>query len=106
MVHQDFRHGLMKIWDPLRRGAADISFVAPYTNALAGMDALGRGGHMPNESLQLDSMALAIKPLRSQCTGSQTRQIRNKADGFRRAMGNQNVAKAGVVLRPTFCVSG
>ena len=61
MVHQDLRHGLMKIWDPLRRGAADISFVAPYTNALAGMDALGRGGHMPNESLQLDSMALAIK---------------------------------------------
>ena len=62
MVHQDLRHGPMKIWDPLRRGAADISFVAPYANALAGIGALGRGGHMPNESLQLDSMALAIKP--------------------------------------------
>ena len=45
----------------LRRGAADISFVAPYTDALAGMGALGKGGHTPNESLELDSMGLAIK---------------------------------------------
>jgi glutamate carboxypeptidase len=51
----------MKTWDPLRRGAADIAFVAPYTDALAGLGALGKGGHTPNESLQLDSMALAIK---------------------------------------------
>jgi glutamate carboxypeptidase len=51
----------MKTCDPLRRGAADISFVASYTDALAGMGALGKGGHTPNESLELDSMTLAIK---------------------------------------------
>jgi glutamate carboxypeptidase len=46
---------------PLRRGAADISFVAPYTDGLAGMGALGDGGHTPDESLDLSSMSLAIK---------------------------------------------
>ena len=60
-VNQDLGRGAMKTWDPLRRGAADIAFVAPYTHALAGLGALGKGGHTPNESLQLDSMALAIK---------------------------------------------
>ena len=60
-VNQDLGRDAMKIWDPLRRGAADIAFVAPYTDALAGLGALGEGGHTPNESLQLDSMALAIK---------------------------------------------
>lgn len=60
-VNQDLGRGAMKTWDPLRRGAADIAFVAPYTDALAGLGALGKGGHTPNESLQLDSMALAIK---------------------------------------------
>jgi glutamate carboxypeptidase len=51
----------MPALDPSKRGAADISFVAPYTDALAGMGALGEGGHTPNESLELDTMALAIK---------------------------------------------
>ena len=51
----------MKIWDPLKRGAADISFVAPYTDALAGLGAIGEGGHTPNESIDLNSMALGIK---------------------------------------------
>ena len=60
-VNQALGRGAMKTWDPLRRGAADISFVAPDTDALAGMGALGKGGHTPNESLELDSMALAIK---------------------------------------------
>lgn len=60
-VNEDLGRGVMKTWDPLRRGAADIAFVAPYTDALAGLGALGKGGHTPNESLQLDSMAIAIK---------------------------------------------
>jgi len=53
--------GPMPILDPLQRGAADISFVAPYTDGLAGLGALGRGGHTPNESLDLTSLALGIK---------------------------------------------
>lgn len=60
-VNVDLGRGPMKIWDPLKRGAADVAFVAPFTDALAGLGALGRGGHTPNESLELDSMALAIK---------------------------------------------
>ena len=53
--------GPMKIWDPLKRGAADVSFVAPYTDALAGLGAIGTGAHSPNESLDLTSVALGIK---------------------------------------------
>jgi glutamate carboxypeptidase len=60
-INEELGRGPMKIWDPLRRGAADIAFVAPYTNALAGLGALGEGGHTPHESLELDSMGLAIK---------------------------------------------
>jgi glutamate carboxypeptidase len=60
-VNEDLGRGPMQELDPLRRGAADISFVAPYTAALAGMGTLGRGGHTPNESVDLTSMPLAIK---------------------------------------------
>ena len=60
-VNQDLGRGEMPSLDPSKRGAADISFVAPYTDALAGMGALGEGGHTPNETLELDTMALAIK---------------------------------------------
>ena len=60
-VNQDLGRGEMLSLDPSKRGAADISFVAPHTDALAGMGALGEGGHTPNESLELDTMALAIK---------------------------------------------
>ena len=60
-INEDLGRGPMSILDPLRRGAADVSFVAPYSDSLAGLGALGEGGHTPNESLELDSMTLAIK---------------------------------------------
>ena len=60
-VNEALGRGPMPALDPSRRGAADVSFVAPYTDALAGMGALGKGAHSPNESLQLSSMPLAIK---------------------------------------------
>jgi glutamate carboxypeptidase len=60
-INEDMGRGAMPIWDPLRRGAADVSFVAPYTDALAGLGAIGEGAHTPNEVLELDSMAVAIK---------------------------------------------
>jgi glutamate carboxypeptidase len=47
--------------DPSKRGAADISFVAPYADALAGLGGIGGGGHTPDEYLQLSSLPLAIK---------------------------------------------
>jgi glutamate carboxypeptidase len=46
---------------PSQRGAADISFVAPYTDALAGLGGLGARGHTPDEYVQLSSLPLAIK---------------------------------------------
>jgi glutamate carboxypeptidase len=51
----------MPALDPSRRGAADISFVAPYTDSLAGLGPVGEGGHSPSERIDLDSMAPAIK---------------------------------------------
>jgi len=61
VINEDLGRGAMPALDPARRGAADISFVAPYTDGLAGLGALGTGGHTPNESLDLTSLPLAIK---------------------------------------------
>ena len=60
-INEELGRGTMPALDPSRRGAADVSFVAPYTDALAGLGAIGKGGHTPDESLELDSMPLAIK---------------------------------------------
>lgn len=53
--------GPMPLLDPLKRGAADISFVAPTTDALAGLGMIGGRGHTPDEYVILSSMSLAIK---------------------------------------------
>jgi len=60
-INEALGRGPMLTLDPLQRGAADISFVAPYTDGLAGLGAIGEGGHTPNESLDLTSVPLAIK---------------------------------------------
>ena len=60
-INEALGRGPMKELDPSMRGAADVSFVAPYTDAIAGLGALGDGGHTPNESLDLASLPLAIK---------------------------------------------
>ena len=60
-INEDLGRGPMPALDPSRRGAADVSFVSPYTDAIAGLGPLGRGGHTPNESIDLTSMPLAIK---------------------------------------------
>jgi len=60
-INQDLGREAMPILDASKRGAADISFVAPYTDGLAGMGAYGKGGHTPDESLDLDSIPVAIQ---------------------------------------------
>lgn len=60
-INEDLGRGPMQELDPSRRGAADISFVSPYTDAIAGLGPLGKGGHTPNERIYLLSMPLAIK---------------------------------------------
>ena len=57
----DLGRGPMQELDPSRRGAADVSFVSPYTDAIAGLGPLGTGGHTPNETIDLVSIPLAIK---------------------------------------------
>lgn len=60
-INEALGRGPMKELDPSKRGAADVSFVAPHTDAIAGLGALGEGGHTPDESLDLTSLPLAIK---------------------------------------------
>jgi len=60
-INQDLGRKAMPVLDASRRGAADISFVAPYTNGLAGMGAYGKGGHTPHESMDIDSIPIAIQ---------------------------------------------
>ena len=60
-INESLGRGPMPALDPSRRGAADISFVAPYTDALAGLGPFGKGGHTPNESLDLTTISVAIK---------------------------------------------
>ena len=60
-INVDLGRDPMPVLDASRRGAADISFVAPYTDGLAGMGAYGTGGHTPQESLDLASLPIAIQ---------------------------------------------
>lgn len=53
--------GPMPQLDPAKRGAADISFVAPYADALAGLGGVGGASHTPEEYVMLSSLPLAIK---------------------------------------------
>ena len=55
-VNMDLGYGQLEPLDPGKRGAADISFVAPHVDAsLAGMGPDGFGEHSENESLDLTS---------------------------------------------------
>jgi glutamate carboxypeptidase len=60
-VNEDLGRGPMPAIDPLARGAADIAFVAPYTDGLAGMGPAAEGGHTPNERLDLESIPATIQ---------------------------------------------
>lgn len=60
-VNQDLGNGPMEALDPGARGAADISFVAPYTPGLSGMGPYGSGAHSPDETLELGSVKEAGK---------------------------------------------
>ena len=58
---QDLGLGPLMTLDPSRRGGADISFVVPYVDGLAGLGAIGSGAHSPAERVDLDSIALQAK---------------------------------------------
>ncbi|HNR75741.1 MAG TPA: M20/M25/M40 family metallo-hydrolase [Parvularculaceae bacterium] len=59
---EDLGYGPFVGNDPAERGAADISFAAPYVDAaLDGLGPIGEGGHTPNESLRLSSIREATE---------------------------------------------
>jgi glutamate carboxypeptidase len=58
---RDLGLGALQALDPGRRGAADISFVAPFTDALAGLGLQGEGAHGPDESVDLESLTTQTK---------------------------------------------
>lgn len=60
-INEALGRGPMLTLSPLERGAADISFVAPYTDGLAGLGGLGNGAHTPEESIDLSMLPLVIK---------------------------------------------
>ena len=52
-VSTDMGHPPVIAYDPMKRGAADISFVAEYTDGLDGLGSMGGGGHTLQEWIDL-----------------------------------------------------
>jgi glutamate carboxypeptidase len=58
-VNQDLGRPAIEAVDPMRRGAADISFAAPFVPSMGGLGLLGKGGHSPAEEVDLRSIPVA-----------------------------------------------
>ena len=54
-VSLDLGQGGVKAYDPGRRGAADVSFVAAYVDCLDGLGTMGSGAHTPQETVNLNT---------------------------------------------------
>lgn len=50
-----------KSFPPERRGAADISFIAPFVTSMDGLGVSGGGAHSPRERMNIESMRMATK---------------------------------------------
>jgi len=57
-VSRALGYGPVEANDPTRRGAGDISFVAPIVDGLDGLGALGAGAHSPRESVNLAALPM------------------------------------------------
>lgn len=55
-VSEALGYGALTASDPARRGAGDLSFVAPYIDGIEGLGALGNGSHSPSESVNLPAL--------------------------------------------------
>lgn len=60
-TNQALGHGPLTGFDPVNRGAADISFVAPHVAGIDGLGAWGGGGHNLEEWADLETVRLATK---------------------------------------------
>ncbi len=57
-VSQALGYGAVAALDPGRRGAGDISFIAPIIDGLDGLGALGGGAHAPGERVNLAALLM------------------------------------------------
>ena len=55
-VSLDLGQGEVLPYDPGRRGAADVSFVAEYVDCLDGLGTMGSGAHTPEETVNLNTI--------------------------------------------------
>ena len=55
-VSLSLNQGEVLPYDPGKRGAADVSFVADYVDALDGLGTMGEGAHTPQETVNLKTM--------------------------------------------------
>lgn len=55
-VSVDLGYEPVVAYDPLKRGAADVSFVAEYTACMDGLGSMGNGGHTPQETVNLNTI--------------------------------------------------
>ncbi|MBT8400773.1 MAG: M20/M25/M40 family metallo-hydrolase [Rhodothermia bacterium] len=60
-VSEDLGYGPVEPHDPMRRGAADVSFVAADIPVIDGLGTAGSGGHTIHETVDLRSIPIAIK---------------------------------------------
>lgn len=58
---QDLGYGPVTAYDPGRRGAADIAFVADFVDALDGIGIEGKGAHALNEEIDLNTLPMLIE---------------------------------------------
>jgi glutamate carboxypeptidase len=55
-VSIDLNKGAVEGYDPGKRGAADVSFVAEYVDCLDGLGTMGSGAHTPQETVNLNTI--------------------------------------------------
>ena len=60
-VSTDLGQGKVEAYDPARRGAADVSFVAKYVDCLDGLGTMGNGAHTPQETVNLNTIEALTK---------------------------------------------
>lgn len=60
-VGQDLGQGEVVAYDPGKRGAADISFIARYVDGLDGLGVMGSNAHAPGETVDLTTLEDIVK---------------------------------------------
>ncbi len=60
-VSQDMGQPAVAAYDPGKRGAADVSFVAQYVACLDGLGTMGTGAHTPKETVNINTIELLTK---------------------------------------------